>query len=84
VKVVLLIHTQCDLKYSKRKEATTKARKDHSLKKGREGLGCSSVVEHLPSMRKALHSIPIPKTKGKKKKKPWFGLRHIISLMAYK
>jgi hypothetical protein len=31
------------------------------------GLGCSSVVQHLPSMRKALGSIPAPKQKRQSK-----------------
>jgi hypothetical protein len=31
------------------------------------GLGCSLVVQHLPSMREALGSIPAPKKKGQKK-----------------
>jgi hypothetical protein len=33
------------------------------------GLGCSSVVQRLPSMREALGSIPAPKKKEKTKKK---------------
>jgi hypothetical protein len=33
------------------------------------GLGCSSVVQQLPSMHEALCSIPAPKKKRQKKKK---------------
>jgi hypothetical protein len=46
------------------------------------GLGCNLVVQHLPSMREALGSIPAPKNKRQKKTKkplpnPW---THYIAL----
>jgi hypothetical protein len=40
-----------------------------ALKNKDRGLGCSSVVQNLPSMRKALGLIPAPKKKRLKKKK---------------
>jgi hypothetical protein len=40
-----------------------------NLKSENTGLGCSSMVQHLPSMREALGSIPAPKKKRQKKKK---------------
>jgi hypothetical protein len=36
--------------------------------KQKEGLGCSSVVQRLPSMHEALGSISAPKKKRQKKK----------------
>jgi hypothetical protein len=39
------------------------------LRKANPGLGCSSVVQRLPSMSEALGSIPAPKNKTQKKKK---------------
>jgi hypothetical protein len=39
------------------------------------GLGCSSLVQRLPSMCEALGSIPAPKNKRQKKK---MGLIHLF------
>jgi hypothetical protein len=49
----------------------------HIFKISKRGLGCSSVVQSLPSMREALASIPAPKKKRQKKTSPQKRNTHI-------
>jgi hypothetical protein len=50
----------------------------HIFKISKRGLGCSSVVQSLPSMREALASIPAPKKKRQKKTSPKISKRKEI------
>jgi hypothetical protein len=57
-------------RYSLKKGKKTKSKLQlYPNKEQRRGLGCSLVVQHLPSIHKALGSIPAPKKKRQKKKK---------------